>query len=98
MLYLNIIILIFRVNKVTKIKMNILRKSTEGIIQSIPIIPVFHLYIYPIAGTDPGEGHRGQMTPFRIMSGKPKMMYWYENIEFKLLFLNFYKIKTIYTL
>ena len=28
--------------------MNILKKSTEGIIHSIPIIPVCHLYIYPI--------------------------------------------------
>ena len=49
-----------------------------------------------ISGADPGEGHRGQMTPpSEPCQGSQKMMYWYEKMSFKLLFLYFYKIKTI---
>ena len=41
-------------------------------------------------GVDPGEGHRGQMTPpSEPYLGNQKMMYWYESK----LFLYFYKIK-----
>ena len=48
------------------------------------------------AGADPGEGHRGQMTPpSEPCQISQKMMYWYEKMSFKLLFLYFYKIKTI---
>ena len=47
-------------------------------------------------GANPGEGHRGQMTPpSEPCQGSQKMMYWYENNELKLSFLYFYKIKTI---
>ena len=52
-----------------------------------------------LAGADPGEGHRGQMTPpSETYQGSQKMMYLYENNEFKLSFQYFYKIKTVYLL
>ena len=60
-------------------------------------MPTFIIIILAIiSGADPGEGHRGQMTPpSEPCQGSQKMMYWYENNEFKLSFLYFYKIKTI---
>ena len=55
-----------------------------------------YIYIYIYTGAVPGEGHRGQMTPpSEPCQGSQKMMYWYEKMSFKLLFLYFYKIKTI---
>ena len=40
-------------------------------------------------GADPGEGHRGQMIPlFEPYLGNQKMMYWYENNEFKLSYIS----------
>ena len=51
------------------------------------------------AGADPGEGHRGQMTPpSETYQASQKMMYLYENNEFKLSFQYFYKTKTVYPL
>ena len=50
----------------------------------------------PVSGADPGEGHRGQMTPpSKTCQGSQKLMYWYDSNEFKLSFLYFCKIKTI---
>ena len=59
---------------------------------------MYNDYIHTyVPGADPGEGHRGQMTPpSEPCQGSQKMMYWYENNEFKLSFLHFYKIKTIH--
>ena len=48
-----------------------------------------------VAGADPGEGHRGQMTPSKTCQGSQKLMYWYDSNGFKLSFLYFCKIKTI---
>ena len=57
------------------------------------------LFFLSLAGADPGEGHRGQMTPpSETYQGSQKMMYLYENNEFKLPFQYFYKIKTVYFL
>ena len=54
------------------------------------MIPCIH------AGADPGEGHRGQMTPpSKTCQGSQKLMYWYDSNGFKLSFLYFCKIKTI---
>ena len=40
-------------------------------------------------GADPGEGHRGQMIPLsEPYLGNQKMMYWYENNEFKLSYIS----------
>ena len=51
------------------------------------------------SGADLGEGHRGQMTPpSETYQGSQKMMYLYENNEFKLSYQYFYKIKTVYLL
>ena len=51
-------------------------------------------HIFP--GADPGEGHRGQTSEPYL--GSQKIMYLYENNEFKLSFLYFYRIKTVYLL
>ena len=40
------------------------------------------------SGADPGEGHRGQMSPpTEPCQGSQKMMSWYQNSEFRLSFL-----------
>ena len=55
------------------------------------LLPNENFLIY--SGADPGEGHRGQMTPpSETCQGSQKMMYWYDSNGFKLSFLYFYKI------
>ena len=47
-----------------------------------------YMYNNYTPGADPGEGHRGQMTPpSEPCQGSQKIMYLYENNEFKLSFL-----------